>query len=501
MNLKKCGILLHITSLPSQFGIGDLGVCAYEFADFLIKTRQSYWQVLPLNPTLDIQGNSPYSSFSAFAGNPVLISPELLYDDGLISQSDLTPNYDQNTNRVNFKSVYEYKNLILDKAYKSFCSLSEKPDDYYKFISDNITWIKDYALFVSLKDHFNEVAWNDFPEGYKYRIKSDIDSAIEELKEKIEKEIFVQYIFFKQWHKLKDYCNKNGIKIIGDLPIYVNYDSSDVWSNPKNFKLRDDRIPEVVAGVPPDYFSKTGQLWGNPVYDWEYLKESGFKFWDDRISHNLKLFDILRLDHFRGFVNYWEVPANEKTAVNGRWVSAPAEQFFTHILKQFENSRFIAEDLGLITQDVLDIRDKFEFPGMKVLQFAFGDDFPNGDFLPHNHPENCVVYTGTHDNNTTLGWWQNECSERQKQRVKDYMENSNIDTNEKINWQLLKLAMGSKAHTVIIQMQDYLSLGQEARMNTPSVSKNNWEWKIPKNSDYSCIVDIIRENTEFFGRS
>lgn len=501
MNNKKCGILLHITSLPSQFGIGDLGKYAYDFADFLLKAKQTYWQVLPLNPTLDIHGNSPYSSFSAFAGNPILISPELLYEDGFVSRSDLMPNYEQNAEKVKFNHVYEYKNQILEKAYLSFSSLSKKPEEYNKFISENKSWILDYVLFVSIKDNSKGVIWNKFPEGLKYRDKQALDSLSEKLKEKIEKEIFVQYVFFKQWYKLKDYCNKNGIKIIGDLPIYLNYDSSDVWSNPKNFKLRNDRTPEFLAGVPPDYFSKTGQLWGNPVYEREYIKDSGFKYWDDRISHNLKLFDILRLDHFRGFVNYWEVPAGEETAVNGNWVNAPAEQFFTHLLRQFDNKRFIAEDLGLITQDVLEIRDKFEFPGMKVLQFAFGDDYPNGAFLLHNHPYNCVVYTGTHDNNTTLGWWTNECTDVQKQRVKEYMQNNKIDTDVAINWKFIKLALSSKAHTVIIPMQDYLSLGQEARMNTPSVSNNNWEWKISDNYNYTCIAEIIRENTEFFERS
>lgn len=498
MNNRKSGILLHISSLPGPHGIGDLGRCSYNFADFLKCAGQTYWQVLPLTPTLNVHGNSPYSSYSAFAGNPLFISADILMDEGLLSKDDLPAAMDYDSNRVNFKHVYQCKNHIIEKAYKVFDKSGKKSGEFEKFISYNDYWIHDYALFVCIKNHIGGKPWNEFPPGLKSRQKDEITSAQKQLSDNIKKEIFIQFIFLKQWQRLKNYCSELGIKIIGDLPIYLNYDSSDVWSHPEYFKLDDNTNPTVVAGVPPDYFSKTGQLWGNPVYDWEYLTSRDYDFFMHRIVHNLELFDVLRLDHFRGFVHYWEVPAGEKNAVNGMWVQAPADEFFTHLTKKFSSDRFIAEDLGTITQDVIDIKDQFNFAGMKILQFAFGDDYPHGSYLPHNHVRNCVVYTGTHDNNTTLGWWKGECSDEQKKRVRDYL---NSDINDKnINQHMIDMAMGSVADTVIIPMQDFLGLGKQARMNTPSTVKNNWQWKILNYHSYDNIAEKIRESIEKFGR-
>jgi 4-alpha-glucanotransferase len=498
MNCKQSGILLHISSLPSYYGIGDMGPSSYSFAEFLNQSGQHHWQVLPLNPALNVYGNSPYSSYSAFAGNPLLISPELLCEDGLLSKTDLEVGRKNDGDRVNYGSVWRCKTHILDKAYDNFASAKSKSKEYEQFIAENEYWIDDYSLFVALKEYFNGTGWNGFPKGLISRNKNDIESFRLKLYKKIDKELFIQFIFFKQWQMLKIYCNQLGIRLIGDLPIYINHDSSDVWSNPEYFKLDEDKDPKVVSGVPPDYFSKTGQLWGSPVYDWEYLKSSGYKWLINRITHNLKLFDIVRLDHFRGYVAYWEIPATEKSAVNGKWVKAPAEDFFTLLLDRFSSENFIAEDLGIITQEVIDIRDKFNFPGMKVLQFAFGDDYPNGSYLPHNHIKNCVVYTGTHDNNTTMGWWNKECSTIQKQRVIDYLKS---DLSEGINWQFIELAMGSVANTVIIPMQDLLGLGENARMNTPSKSGGNWQWKVTDDKIYGCTAKKLREVTEKYGRT
>lgn len=455
--MRVAGILLHITSLPSPFGIGDLGPTAYQFVDFLYASGQKLWQVLPLNPTCVEHGNSPYFSISLFAGNPLLISPELLCKDGLLSEKDLEGCQVQG-DKVDYPTAWSIKENILEKAYRNF----SENDEYRNFLEENAYWLEDFCRFKVLKDKYRK-PWNVWE-----------SESIKGLEDKIKKEKFLQFVFLKQWKALKAYANSKGIKIMGDLPIYPAFDSSDVWSNKDLFKLDEHNSPYVVAGVPPDYFSKEGQLWGNPVYNWERLKEEGFSWWIRRIRHNLRLFDLLRLDHFRGFVAYYEVPASEKTAVRGRWVSAPAEEFFTKLKEEFPDFPFVAEDLGLITKDVEDIRDRFGFPGMKVLVFAFESE--NHPYMPHNHNKNSFVYTSTHDNMPVRGWYLQELDPSSKERLFRYLGRELSE--EDMSYALIRLAYMSVSKACVVPMQDLLNLGQDARMNTPGKKEGNWEWRL-----------------------
>ncbi len=455
--MRVAGILLHITSLPSPFGIGELGPTAYQFVDFLYASEQKLWQVLPLNPTCVEHGNSPYFSISLFAGNPLLISPELLCKDGLLSEKDLEGCQVQG-DKVDYPTAWSIKENILEKAYRNFSENGE----YRNFLEENAYWLEDFCRFKVLKDKYRK-PWNVWE-----------SESIKGLEDKIKKEKFLQFVFFKQWKALKAYANSKGIKIMGDLPIYPAFDSSDVWSNKDLFKLDEHNSPYVVAGVPPDYFSKEGQLWGNPVYNWERLKEEGFSWWIRRIRHNLRLFDLLRLDHFRGFVAYYEVPASEKTAVRGRWVSAPAEEFFTKLREEFPDFPFVAEDLGLITKDVEEIRDRFGFPGMKVLVFAFESE--NHPYMPHNHNKNSFVYTSTHDNMPVRGWYLQELDPSSKERLFRYLGRELSE--EDVSYALIRLAYMSVSKACIVPMQDLLNLGQDARMNTPGKKEGNWEWRL-----------------------
>lgn len=493
MNKRKSGVLLHITSLPSEYGIGDLGPEAYRFADFLSESGQSCWQVLPVNPTLNIFGNSPYSSYSAFAGNKLLISPELLYINGLLSAKDLKLATMSNELEVRYESVSNSKSVMLHSAYENFISDHRSGNDFTEFCENNSSWLDDFALFVCLKKRFGNVSWNNFPQDISMRQSASLEKYKTKLINSINRVKFEQYIFFDQWNLLKEYCNNINIEIIGDLPIYVNHDSADVWSNPDIFKLDDKHKPAFVSGVPPDYFSETGQLWGNPVYDWDSLRSSHYKWWMERLEQNFRLFDIIRLDHFRGFVAYWEIPASENTAINGQWIEAPAEDFFSLVMDTYHPGKFIAEDLGTITGDVIKIRDRFGMPGMNILQFAFGDDYPNGSYLPHNHIKNSVVYTGTHDNNTLVGWWNKECTDTEKTRVKDYLKND--PDNDIVNWIFIGIAMSSIADTVILPMQDLLGLDESARMNTPSTATGNWEWRLNENYPVYDIQGKLRKVT------
>jgi 4-alpha-glucanotransferase len=487
MNKRTSGILLHITSLPSPHGIGDFGPSSYEFVDFLKKSKQTYWQVLPLNPTEQTYGNSPYSSPSSFAGNPLLISPELLRKDGYLSKSDLhdPPLFPKDS--VDFELALSHKTDLLKTAFESNLRGIAKYSDFRKFCLENKHWLDDYCLYTSIKSEANFETWQDFPTDLRNRKRQSLDDWYEKEEHFILYNKFLQYIFFKQWDSLKKYSNDNGIKIIGDIPYYVNYDSSDVWANQEIFKLDDKKNPEFIAGVPPDYFSKTGQLWGNPVYNWDKLKETQYSWWIKRIGHNLSMFDKLRLDHFRGFVSYWEVNAGETTALNGKWVNIDAESFFNNLFSCFDKNKFIAEDLGLITEDVKEIIKYYELPGMKILLFAFGDDYPYGDYLPTNIGNQCVIYTGTHDNNTALGWWNEEAGNIEKNRVSEYLEKELNENN--INWELIELAMKSRADTLIIPMQDILGLGASARMNTPSTTTGNWAWRMES-------MDFLTEHIE-----
>jgi len=495
---RGSGILLHITSLPSPFGIGDIGPGAYRFADFLAETGQSCWQVLPLNPTDQATDNSPYSSSSAFAGNPMLISPELLVDDGLLTGKEMDNHPDFPRDRVDYADVIAFKGKLLKAACERFKKKRDKKD-YEKFCLENALWLEDFALFSVLKERFGGAVWNAWPAELKGRNSRWLQKVKRELEGELEHRKFLQYLFFKQWHLLKGYCNERNIRIFGDMPIYVRFDSADVWTHPEIFKLDKKMQPAFVAGVPPDYFSETGQLWGNPVYRWDALKQTGYEWWIQRMEQNLKLFDLMRIDHFRGFVAYWQVPASEKTAVNGKWVKAPVEDFFKALLEHFGTLPIIAEDLGFITEDVKEVMGRFGFPGMKVLLFAFGDDLAKNPYVPHNHIENCVIYTGTHDNNTARGWFENEAVEKTKKNFFRYLGRE--VSPEEAHAVLVRLAMMSVAEMAIIPMQDILGLAEKARMNHPGTGDGNWRWRLLPEQLTPALIENLSEMTETYGRA
>jgi 4-alpha-glucanotransferase len=498
MNKRESGILLHVTSLPSPYGIGDLGPSAFRFADFLSEAGQSLWQILPLTPTLGYSGHSPYDSSSSFAGNKLLISPESLCREGLLRGEEIgtPPPFPAET--VDYESVVPYKEKLLDLAYERFKSRGEKAD-YERFLAENAHWLEDFSLFTALKAHFQDRPWSEWPRGIRDRETGYSERLGEALREAADKERFIQYTFFRQWFSLKEECNRKGISIFGDLPIYVACDSADVWSHPEIFKLRVDKKPAFVAGVPPDYFSRSGQLWGNPVYDWDLLRETGFEWWLGRLEHNFRLFDLLRIDHFRGFVAYWEVPSGEKTAIGGKWVEAPGDDFFSALLRRFPRPPIIAEDLGSITPDVVDLIQRFGFPGMKVLLFAFGAGDSRNPYLPHNYRANYVVYTGTHDNNTVRGWFENRATEEEKSRVFRYLGRE-VPAHG-IHDELIRLAMMSAADRAVIPMQDLLGLGEEARMNRPGTIGGNFRWRLAPEKISTPLVRKLSEWTEIYGRA
>ncbi|MFH1487433.1 MAG: 4-alpha-glucanotransferase [Pseudomonadota bacterium] len=497
MMKRGSGVLMHVTSLPSPFGIGDLGPGAYDFVNFLAEARQGYWQILPLNPTERIHGNSPYHSSSAFAGNPLLISPELLARDGFLAREEMESPPAFPAGKADYDAAVPYKDALLQKAYERFQNQDQR--DYEAFCAENQSWLDDFALFSVLKCRFQAKIWSEWPEALRDREPEALQRAAEEHHEALRRQKFTQYLFFRQWNSLKTYCAEKGVRILGDIPIYVVYDSVDVWMHPEFFHLDQEKRPLTVAGVPPDYFSETGQLWGNPVYRWDALKERGYDWWIRRIGHNLRLFDYIRVDHFRGFVGYWEVPAEEKTAVNGKWVPAPADDFFSVILGKFPNAPIIAEDLGIITPDVTEIMERFQFPGMKVLLFAFGDDPATNPYAPHNHVKNCLAYTGTHDNNTARGWFENEAGPDEKRRLFSYLGRE--VGAEEIHWALIRLAMMSIAALVVVPMQDLLGLGTEARMNRPATTTGNWKWRLEPHLLMSYPIHKILEVTDIYGRA
>jgi 4-alpha-glucanotransferase len=483
---RASGLLLHITSLQSKYGIGDLGPGAYRFAEFLARAKQSYWQVLPLNPlTLRQNPYSPYNCISAFAGNHLLISPDLLYCQGLLHKSEVQdcPRFAES--KVEYPKVVSYKTRLLNAAYEHFKN-SRRQQDYERFCIENATWLDDFALFVALRQHFGRILWCDWPVKLRDRYKDAIKAARDSFPEAIGRGKFLQYLFFRQLASLKSYCKQLGIKLIGDIPIYVAYTSADVWSNPEIFKLTKAKKPQFVAGVPPDMFSRTGQLWGNPVYDWTALKDMRYRWWLQRIGHNLKLFDIVRIDHFRGFFAYWQVPAGSKTAANGKWVKCPYDDFFSTLFKRFASQAIIAEDLGIITSDIKTFIEKHHLTGMRVLQFGFDGNLTKNPHFPANHKKNTIVYTGTHDNNTAAGWFAKEANTQQKkilfaclgeaQRRRACLGRK-VPANQ-IHWELIKLAFASIANLAIIPVQDCLGLGESARMNRPGRIKDNWQWRL-----------------------
>ena len=494
---RGSGILLHITSLPSPYGIGDMGPSAYGFAEFLAETGQRYWQILPLSPTDLSHGNSPYHSASAFAFNPLMINPEPFIKERWLRDGTVPPLPGSPEDHVDFGLVEAFKKRILDLAYDAFQSQGDK-GEYETFCRENTCWLDDFALFSSLKSLHGGGAWNTWPEDLRDRRPEAMEWAREKFRVPIEKVKWQQYIFSRQWAALKAFCNEKGIEIIGDLPIYVVHDSVDVWSHPELFKLDDTMRPSVVAGVPPDYFSETGQRWGNPVYRWDVLRNQGYDWWIRRMAHCIRLFDLVRVDHFRGFQAYWEIPAGEGDAVNGQWVEGPGEGFFARMKEAFPHLPIIAEDLGYITPEVWELMDRFGFPGMKVLLFAFGNDIATNPYAPHNHVRNCVVYTGTHDNNTARGWFERELTSEDRERVCSYIGRE-IDA-AKIHWELIRLAMMSVADTVIIPVQDVLGLGEEGRMNRPATEDGNWEWRLTPDQPTSSIAQGLLKMTRLYGR-
>jgi 4-alpha-glucanotransferase len=498
MERRGSGILLHVTSLPSSFGIGDMGPSAYRFADFLAGAKQGFWQVLPVNPTCTVYGNSPYSSFSAFAGNQHLISPELMVDDGILSAADIRCCPAFPDGKVNYRRAIIYKERLLSEAFARTRGQILFDRDFQRFCEENSYWLDDYSLFIPLKQHMNGMAWNMWPVELRDRLEASVDEWREKLRDSVLREKFLQYVFYRQWTSLKLYCEDKNIQIIGDIPIYVNLDSSDVWAHPDMFRLDHEKRPLTVTGVPPDYFSSTGQLWGHPVYDWDNLRAEGYLWWIRRIEQNLKLFHFFRLDHFRGFIAYWEVSAGEETAVNGRWTSAPARDFFNTLFRHFTYLPLIAEDLGVITPDVREVINLFGFPGMRVLLFAFGENLPVHPYAPHNHVKHCVVYTGTHDNNTVRGWFRRETTPEMRERLSQYIGRKVSARN--IHWEVIRLAMGSVADMVIIPMQDILGLGERQRMNLPGTSTGNWEWRLRQEQMTPSLSERLMNITGLYGR-
>lgn len=491
---RRSGILLHISSLPSRFGIGDFGSEAYNFVDFLFKTKQKYWQVLPFTPTLSFCGNSPYSSISSRAGNTLFISLEKMVEQGFLSEKQLSQTLNFPAEYVDYEKVSNYKNKMFNLAYQEFKKQKgADKTEYKKFCKENQEWLDDYAQFIVFKDYFKGEIWVNWPQEIRDRDKKAVSLLSQELADSITREKFLQYIFLKQWLELKKYANCKAIEIIGDMPIYVNFDSVDVWSNQDIFKLDKNKNPVCVAGVPPDYFSATGQLWGNPVYSWEALERKKFRWWIERFRHNLLIYDFVRVDHFRGFVAYWEVPVSEKTAINGTWVNVPADKFFKVLLKHFPAEKIIAEDLGVITEDVRKVMRKFGFIGMKILLFAFGDDLEKNPYLPHNHIPNCIIYTGTHDNNTVYGWFQEEADNHVKEKLFKYL-GKEVSPQE-INQEFIRMAMTSVAKLSLIPLQDILGLGAYARMNQPGKAEGNWRWRFVSTQLNRKIEKMLKDIT------
>lgn len=493
---RSSGILFHPTSLPGKYGIGTLGKEAYAFIDFLKKSRQKLWQIFPLGPTG--YGDSPYQSFSSFAGNPYLIDFDLLIEAHLLSEEDLRDIFfGDNEEYIDYGAIYNQKYPLLRKAYENFKSSDnhEMRENLEHFKRENASWLNDYSLYISLKNHFNGLPWNEWAHDIKNREHGAMEHYKNELADDIEYHNFIQFLFFKQWGDVKRYANENGIKIIGDIPIFVAADSSDAWANPEIFLFDEERKPVKVAGVPPDYFSATGQLWGNPLYNWQKLKETNYSWWVERVRANLSTCDIIRIDHFRGFEAYWAVPYGDDTAINGQWEPGPGIDLFNAIKSQLGELPIIAEDLGLMTQGVIDLREATGFPGMKILGFAF-DSGEENDYLPHTYTKNCVVYTGTHDNDTLIGWFQ-KAKEEDRQFARDYL---NSRSDDEIHWDAIRGAWSSVASMAISPVQDFLGLGSEARINTPGVAAGNWQWRLRHGVLTDELAERIAKLTRVYSR-
>ncbi len=499
---RKCGVLMPIFSLPSKYGIGAFSKEAYEFVDFLAESGQSYWQLLPLGPTS--YGDSPYQSFSTFAGNPYYVDLEKLIADGLLKESDVAKvDFGSNPEHIEYEKLFKKRYEVLYTAYVN-SGLSEKstvkPDAELKkefdlFVKDNEEWLEDYALYMALKKRSGGLSWVEWPEGIRLRKKKDLEEAKVKLADRAGLHKFIQFLFMKQWFDLKAYANDKGIEIIGDIPIYVAFDSADTWANPELFQLDEKNMPIAVAGCPPDAFSRTGQLWGNPLYKWDYHKKTGFKWWINRIRGCYKLYDVVRIDHFRGFDEYYSIPFGDPTAENGKWMKGPGYDLFEVMKKELGDIKVIAEDLGYLTPSVIRLVKRTGFPGMKILQFAF-DAREESDYLPHNYIQNSIVYTGTHDNETTLGWFRT-IPRADRAFAKKYL---NIKSTKTAVWEMIRACFMSVSNTAVIPMQDYLELGSEARINTPSTLGDNWTWRMKSDALTKELAERMLDLAATYGR-
>jgi len=499
MNRRGSGILLHVTSLPSRFGVGDFGPAARRFIDFCARSAQSYWQILPLTPTSTFIGNSPYSGDSAFAINPVLLSPEKMVEDGYLEPAEIEGFVQDDPERADYARAEAFKADLLRLAFTRRRDALRNDPAFAAFASENAFWLDEYALFRAIKDARGGQEWTAWPRELRLREASALDAVRREKADDLLFVAFTQHLLADQWRSLRRHAVENNILIIGDAPIYVTQDSADVWSNQGLFKLDADGQPLFVAGVPPDYFSATGQRWGNPVYDWPAHAATRFAWWIKRMAHVFRLYDFVRLDHFRGFEAYWEIAAAETTAVNGQWIKAPGMALFKELLHRFPTLPIIAEDLGVITAEVRELKDRFGFPGMKILQFAFGPDIAENRDAPHNHEPGSVVYTGTHDNTTTRAWFEAEAGDAGRRILFDYLgrEFGALEAP----WIMIRLAMMSVARTAISPMQDILTLGEEARMNTPSVAKGNWSWRVAEERLSDELAAHLAYVTGLYGRN
>lgn len=490
---RSAGVLLHLSSLPSPHGIGDLGPAAYAWVDLLARTGQSWWQVLPVSATG--AGDSPYQSLSSTGGNPLLISPELLVEDGLLQPADLAGQAFP-AHEVDYDAVRRFKARVLEQAWARFheVAASNLRTEFETFLQQNATWIDEYALFMAIKEARGGAAWFDWPNDLRMRDPSALALARRELAGPIARFRFEQFLAFRQWVRLKRYANEHGLRIIGDLPIFVSDDSLDVWLNPEQFLLDANHRPRFVAGVPPDYFSPTGQHWGNPLYDWEAMAKDGYAWWIRRLRGLLRYFDVVRLDHFRGFEAAWHIPAGAPTAQHGHWEPGPGDDLLGRLREALGDLRLIAEDLGQITPAVRAMRDRFGLPGMRVLQFAFDGD-PQNPFLPHNYERNTVAYTGTHDNDTTVGWYR-ALAEPQRHIVRTYSRSDGRD----IAWDLIHLAWSSVADLAVVPVQDLLMLDSSARMNRPNVALGNWRWRLASEQPVERALERLAGLTKMYNR-
>ena len=503
MKKRQSGVLMHISSLPGKYGIGSFGQSAYDFVDFLVRTKQRYWQILPLGTTS--YGDSPYQSFSAFAGNTYFIDFDILIEEGLLNEADVKgADFGDNPRKVDYAKIFDARRPIMEKAVARFLK-AEDLSDYESFVEQNAAWLEVFAEYMAIKEHFDNLAWTEWPdEAIRRREAASLASYREKLADKLTYHRVTQYLFFKQWLRLKAYANEHHIEIVGDMPIYVAADSADVWAQPHFFKTDAVGKPTCVAGCPPDEFSETGQLWGNPIYDWEAMDKDGYAWWIERLRESFKIYDIVRIDHFRGFESYWEVPADSDTSATGKWVKGPDYKLFAAVKEALGDLNIIAEDLGFMTDEVIELRERTGFPGMKILQFAFNPDDESID-SPHLAPNNSVMYTGTHDNNTVLGWYKDEIDDATRQYMAQYTNRKEYET---VPHAMLRTIFASVSFMAIATMQDLLELDSAARMNYPSTIGGNWTWRmtaeelnpIVEGELYSLTKTYRRMNTDLINK-